>query len=354
MFNTVGTGVSLKNIRDHVLKVVPGLRDVGIGRDSIHLLMKPPRKNTVRASRYKSLVDARVPRKRNNYREENGNQHFLFARVLYREEFVAKFNKECVFLSCDDMNKIKMGPATAVSRYHQQFRFFMTDDSPDFADHDFPNPGYLITCSGYQILQQKESIDVDEVFTDPDLNDFTQHGDLENQSEIDMENRNENNSEFFFDKIGRKHYQRFTSGPALLTLRACKFVHSTAATHINDLKPIIEALKNEGKGIFFIKVDNGPDWNLLNLVNELYFFRLWRDLGLDVLGIVSYAAKYSAYNNIEHLWSPMSRKLSSVVLPSVLEGDDLPPYKQTDLSKQEIVEKEAEVCNFFIICSMFP
>ena len=64
---------------------------------------------------------------------------------------------------------------------------------------------------------------------------------------------------------------------------------------------------------------------------------------LDVLGIISYATKYSAFNNVEHLWSPMSKKLSSVILPSVLNGDKDMSYKLTHLSKAELQEKEAKV-----------
>ena len=77
--------------------------------------------------------------------ERSPNQHFLFARVAYREEFVLRFENEASFYSCDDMNKIKMGPSPAVSWYHQQNRFFMNDDTPNFNDHDFPNPGYLLS-----------------------------------------------------------------------------------------------------------------------------------------------------------------------------------------------------------------
>ena len=106
---------------------------------------------------------------------------------------------------------------------------------------------------------------------------------------------------------------------------------------------MLKAQVKDVKGVAFIKVDNGPDWNLLNIVNEIYFCRLWRDSGLDILGIVSYAAKYSAYNNIEHTWNPMSRRLCSVVLPSVLEGEEEPPRKQADLTNDERVAKEAQV-----------
>jgi len=70
----------------------------------------------------------------------------------------------------------------------------------------------------------------------------------------------------------------------------------------------------DGKTVAFIKVDNGPDWNLLNITNMLYFGRMWKDSGLDIFGIMSYAAQWSAYNNIEHLWSPMSKKLANEIL----------------------------------------
>ena len=69
-------------------------------------------------------MDAEVPAKRNQYTEDNAIHHFLFARVAYREEFISKFKEECCMYSSDNMNKFKMGPATIVSQYHQQLRFF--------------------------------------------------------------------------------------------------------------------------------------------------------------------------------------------------------------------------------------
>ena len=113
-------GVSLADMRKHVMREIPELAERGISRDAIHMLLQPPRKNSTRSQRYKSLIDAKVPGKRNQYREGSPNQHFLFARVSYREEFVSKFADECTFFSCDNMNKIKMGPLHAVPRYHQQ------------------------------------------------------------------------------------------------------------------------------------------------------------------------------------------------------------------------------------------
>ena len=146
---STGNGVSLREIRDHLNKNVPCLQEAGgISRDIVHRLTIAPRKNALQAYRYKGLIDARKPGKRNQYREANGNQHFLFARATYREELLSKFSDESKFYSADDMNKLRMGPATAVSRYHQIARFFATGNSPNLGDHDFPNPEYLLCPSG--------------------------------------------------------------------------------------------------------------------------------------------------------------------------------------------------------------
>lgn len=118
LFWISGTGVSLKDIQEHVMREIPELKERVISCDCIHFSIKPLQKNVIRAYRYKQLVDAWIPGKKNSYCEDNVNQHF-FSRVPCREEFVSKFNSKCPCFLCDDMNKIKMGTASALSRYHQ-------------------------------------------------------------------------------------------------------------------------------------------------------------------------------------------------------------------------------------------
>ena len=90
-------------------------------------MMAPPHCGHRSAERYKSIIDACVPGKNNSYHEDHPDQHYLFARVAYRREFAQMFQDECAFFSCDNMNKLKVGPL-AVSRYHQISRIFPVDD----------------------------------------------------------------------------------------------------------------------------------------------------------------------------------------------------------------------------------
>ena len=72
------------------------------------------------------------------------------------------------------MAKIKVGPP-AVSRYHQLKIIFPTNDQPNFGDHDFPIPGYLLSPSGYMFLDHNNFVESNELFdndeTEPDEKD---------------------------------------------------------------------------------------------------------------------------------------------------------------------------------------
>ena len=176
-------GVSLNNIRHHLLDNVPGLKEHGISVNTIARLMNPPRRKTIAAERYKGLIAARVPGKKNCYREDSPDQHYLFARVAYRRELAARFPDEFAMFSCDDMNKIKVGPL-AVSRYHQVERFFPTEDTPNYPDHDFPVPGYHLIPSGYmRIVAPVDVSPSNEYILEPSLNDYTAVD--SNNSEVD-------------------------------------------------------------------------------------------------------------------------------------------------------------------------
>ncbi|CAB3978472.1 Hypothetical predicted protein [Paramuricea clavata] len=156
------SGVTIAQIREHLMKEIPGLKEHGISSSTIRRLFKAPFRSRVSSARYKNYINVRVGTKSNSYREHHPDAHYLFARNKARREFATLFSDHVTMISTDDMAKIKVG-APAVSRYHQIQRFFPTGDSPNYSDHDFPVPNYLLSVSGYMVLQETEVENNDDV-----------------------------------------------------------------------------------------------------------------------------------------------------------------------------------------------
>ena len=74
-------------------------------------------------------------------------------------------------------------------------------------------------------------------------------------------------------------------------------------------------------------------------MNSPFYYRQFKELNLDMLSVSTYAARYSAYNPIEHAWSPLSNLLAGVFFSSKMEGDSKPPCQQS-LTTEQIKEKE--------------
>ena len=226
----------------------------------------------------------------------------------------------------------------------------MTDDSPNFPDHDFLHPNYLLVPSGYMTLQSHHCLEND---SEKDTEDLRALSDIANNDTLpDVQDLPDSQSQPFssessssveatmeLDKLGTPHLPRPRTGPANIVLRSTKFYHSSYQVHANDLRMLLEVEVQKGKSVVFILTDNGPDWQSSSLCNLLYFMRAWRDRGLDMFLLCSFAARYSAYNPIEHLWSPLSKRLAGVILPAKLPGEDKAPCQQR-LSKQEMRQKE--------------
>ena len=109
------------------------------------------------------------------------------------------------------------------------------------------------------------------------------------------------------------------------------------------MHPILVAAKEKGKSFVEDIGDNGPDMDPTNYINIFYWRRLWRDTNLTRLSCISYTSGHSPFNPIEHAWSPLSNKLTSVTLRATLLREDKPPHKQTDLTTDEISKKNKKM-----------
>eukprot|EP00117_Sycon_ciliatum_P043397 scpid28652/ scgid31427/ len=386
-------GVSLHEIRSHLLKTIPGLKEAGISVETVHRLMLPPRKGTTRANQFKALVSARVPRKRNDaVLHEHADHHYCTSLVAAVNEMFQHFGE--ARLSCDDKNKVNVG-TPCVSRYHQLQSFFMVGSSPNLPDHDFPYANSKIIPSGYLVMQTKASQysarhrhskrsrsvpaprcaprhQAARCKSEPPVSRRSRAGrsttrcrpqrrcrSLSSQPVERHQSEQRSQSEprttteqapnftgrqFRVDKLGRLHVNYPRTGRLHVVNRASKFHQSNAQAHANDLSKIVKQEKFlRGQQSLCLTTDNGPDYSMKSLQTFLYIGRLWRDSDLDVLIQTSYAPGHSAHNMIEHAWAPISRKLAGVTLPITLEGEDKPPCQQSGLNSSEREEKEVEV-----------
>ena len=137
------TGVTVKQMQQHLYTVFPEFKEHKISLTTIRWMFQAPNKHLKTASRYKTLINARVGTKQNSYREFHADTHYLFARNKMRRELGTLLSDKISVVSVNHMAKVNV-VAPAVSRYHQINRFIPEKDGHVLNDHDFPVPGYLI------------------------------------------------------------------------------------------------------------------------------------------------------------------------------------------------------------------
>ncbi|XP_070560361.1 uncharacterized protein [Ptychodera flava] len=302
---TGNCGVTRAQIQQSLYNNDSALKKHGVSLSTISRWMVAPDKRFKSSMLYTGDIDARVTTSTNNFRKDNKNAHYYFAQVKYVMEFAARHKMSALAVSCDNMNKVKIG-VTAVSQHFQNTRYFPNSDAPNFPDHDFPNPGYLITSAGYMLLQQSDAVPA-----------------------------------MCRDDIGREHYNFPRSGPMTVVNRVDSFQPCNIVAHISDLAPLI---RQERKPIVCGVLDGGSDYNVNFATNIVYYMRLWRDLKLDALILTSFCPGFSAFNMIERGWATLSKKLAGVTLPDRLDGDDSSPFaRRNRMTKQERRKKEAKV-----------
>ena len=145
--------------------------------------------------------------------------------------------------------------------------------------------------------------------------------------------------EFINDSSSLPHFRTPTTGPSLIVLRPQKFQRSIIEVH-SDLIP---CRRNDKRNCVLLTVDGVPDWSANSYKNIFSFCKYWREEDWDLLTVTSYALGFSTYNSTEHLWAPVSKKLTGVKGNPWADDDDVAPVLLPKLTKEEIEKKEIEV-----------
>ena len=285
-------GVTLSAIRSHVLREIPSLKEISI--HTIHRLLLPQNKNRKASKRYKSLVDAKRPPKRNDLVcKTHPDFHYTSAQVNIVGELAEMFSNETIAVSADDKNKVNVG-TLAVSRHFSINNKFATDDQPNYPDHDFPYANAKLVPVGYLLLKsRKRRVHAKSKYRSSSAPPY--HCSCARNLRDKM----------FIDALGRDPIRWPRSGALNVRLHASMFHKSTSAMHVNNLKEILQpTVLGENKKAVTIVCDGGPDWTPRSTPNLMNFGRLWRDLNLDILILTSYAPGYNHLNPIECSWTP--------------------------------------------------
>ena len=272
--------------------------------------------------------------------------------------------KLVIIVSCDDINKLNVGGGMMVSRYHQINRIFMVDDTPDYDDHDFNQPSYKLSVSGYTSLEFDVNIPIDvqaisdDIFTEVDFNinenpfeNFLRKRENEDIKALmnDIIHTVKTGSKsvpltnLIKDSIDRFHIRTPHSVPALLVARLIKYQPSNIVGHLSDLETVLCMSQHLGESSVLLTVDGGPDWPTTSLTNIYFYHSFWRQKELTLLTVTSYAPGFSAYNRIEQLWSPVSKRFTSAKANPCAECDDVPPIMVPGISDDQLISKENEV-----------
>ena len=106
---TYSSGVTIKQVRDHLLENVPGLLDHNISLTTIRRLFNAPNKSYRASARYKGYVNSRIGINDHSYREFHPDVHYLFARNKQPRELAYLVTQKTAVLSIDGMAKVKGG-----------------------------------------------------------------------------------------------------------------------------------------------------------------------------------------------------------------------------------------------------
>ena len=142
-------GLTLRDVSDYV----KANYNIRISRDTVHRMLLPPRRKSIQSRRYKSLVPARIPPKRNDsVKIANPDYYYTSSQVSIVNQIAELYHENTLRLSVDNKNKIEIGNA-AVNRRCQVQKFHLVGHGPDNWDHDFPYRNTKITPAGYQELK---------------------------------------------------------------------------------------------------------------------------------------------------------------------------------------------------------
>ena len=75
---------------------------------------------------------------------------------------------------------------------------------------------------------------------------------------------------------------------------------------------IYAMLKEDNAAAIMFATNGGPEFSSNSILNAIFYYHFSKKKNFDIISASTYVARYSAFKPIEHLWSPLSNRLSSL------------------------------------------
>lgn len=118
---------------------------------TVRRLGKAPNPRFRAAKNYKNVVPFRTAPRNNDATAWHEDFHHTAATVKVFSEMAYFFDDDCVFLSCDNKNKLRFG-APANSNQTRPRGMYLETQKPSLPDHSFPTKEAHIVPMGYMLV----------------------------------------------------------------------------------------------------------------------------------------------------------------------------------------------------------
>ena len=203
----------------------------------------------------------------------------------------------------------------------------------DDSNSDVENPKKSLNTRALNLSSESQGEEASK-YPHDDLEEVLEHP--EPLTEINNNTKESKPFKVVKDSLGREHVATKKTGVSHVFMKSHNHKPSTMQEHVNDITAILMARVIKPK-ILVIKADDGDDYSIRSQHNIHLLGRLWYDMDLDMLVFIKNAPGDSKYNEVEHLWGYITRKLAGIVLSKDLSPEELDDY-DPDLEEKDDFE----------------
>jgi hypothetical protein len=303
----IHTGVRLASLTRAVREEFQELNKVS--SVTIRALMLPPTRVRKAAENYKNVIPARSQPRQNNLNTVGVDGHFANSQQALILELMATLGEEGIKLNGDAKSKLYCGKMGLGNHHIRNFSITPNGLFVRAFSHNYTTSEYAMTIMGWLYTAEPDG------------------------------------TARYTSEDGREHVRITASGELFLNIVADKFTKIDAYYNYQDLRRVLDKLKQagivlEGK-VVHVSVDGCEDLTITREVSQMNLFEIVEEYKLRGMIATMRAGGNTSMQAVERGWYPVNIRLAGKHLPTILPGDNQPPhreYKDPEIQEQKAMQ----------------